>query len=128
MRAFLVAESHRIGVSRTARHLGISRRTIYRWRHRAPDFADRPCRPHRSPHQASAALEARVLALRVEQRWGPDRIGPVLGLAPSSVHRILRRHGAHRLAHLFPTPRRSFGRFDIRMPAALVATDTNSLG
>jgi len=128
MRAFLVAESQRIGVSRTARHLGISRRTIYRWRHRAPDFADRPCRPHRSPRRAADALEASVLALRLEQRWGPDRIGPVLGLAPSSVHRILRRHGAHRLAHLFPKPPRSFGRFDVTVPGELVAMDTKSLG
>ena len=73
MRTFLVAESQRIGVSRTARHLGISRRTIYRWRHRAPDFADRPCRPHRSPQRATDALEASVLALRMERRGGPDR-------------------------------------------------------
>jgi transposase InsO family protein len=128
MRAFLVAESDRIGVSRTARALGISRRTIYRWRRRAPDFTDRPCRPHRSPHRATDALEASVLALRLEQHWGPDRIGPVLGLAPSSVHRILRRHGAHRLAHLFPKPPRSFGRFDVTVPGELVAMDTKSLG
>jgi len=128
MRAFLVAESQRIGVSRTARHLGISRRTIYRWRHRAPDFVDRPCRPHRSPRRTADATEARVLALRLEQRWGPDRIGPVLGLAPSSVYRILLRHGAHRLAHLFPKPRRSFGTFDVRIPGQLIAMDTKSLG
>jgi len=69
-----------------------------------------------------------VLALRLEQRWGPDRIGPVLGLAPSSVHRILRRHGAHRLAHLFPKPRRSFGHFDVTSPGELIAMDTKSLG
>jgi len=128
MRAFLVEESSRIGVCRTARALGISRRTIYRWRHRAPDFNDRPCRPHRSPRRATDALEATVLALRLEQRWGPDRIGPVLGLAPSSVHRILRRHGAHQLAHLFPKPRRSFGHFDITTPGELIAMDTKVLG
>lgn len=128
MRAFLVTESQRIGVSLTARHLGVSRRTIYRWRHRAPDFADRPCRPHRSPRRATDATEATVVALRMEQRWGPDRIGPVLGLAPSSVHRILRRHGAHRLAHLFPKPPRSFGHFDVTTPGELIAMDTKSLG
>jgi transposase InsO family protein len=128
MRAFLVAESVRIGVTGTARALGVSRRTIYRWRHRAPDFTDRPCRPHRSPHRAADTTEATVLALRLEQRWGPDRIGPVLGLAPSTVHRILRRHGAHRLAHLFPKPPRSFGHFDVQVPGELVAMDTKSLG
>lgn len=128
MRAFLVTEVERVGVSRTARQLGVSRRTVYRWRHRAPDFRDRSCRPHRSPTRASDGTEASVLALRMERRWGPDRIGAVLQLAPSSVHRILRRHQAHRLSHLFPKPPRSFGRFDIAEPGELVAMDTKSLG
>lgn len=127
-RAFLVAEAERIGVSLTARNMGVSRRTVQRWRRRAPDFGDRPCRPHRSPRRTSDAREAAVLALRLERRWGPDRIGPTVGLPPSTVHRILRRHGAHRLAHLFPRPRRSFGRFDITAPGELVAMDTKSLG
>lgn len=128
MRAFLVTESSRIGVSRTARQLGLSRRTIYRWRRRAPDFSDRPCRPHHSPRRSLDALEASVLAMRMERRWGPDRIGPVLGVPASTVHRILRRHGAHRLTHLFPKPPRSFGHFDITAPGELVAIDTKSLG
>lgn len=64
----------------------------------------------------------------MELRWGPDRIGPYLGLPVSTTHRILRRHGAHRLSHLFPKPRRSYGRFDVREPGELVAIDTKSLG
>jgi transposase InsO family protein len=128
MRAFLVDQSARIGVTRTARQLGVSRRTIYRWRRRAPDFTDRPCRPHRSPARAADAVEANVLALRVERRWGPDRIGAVLGMAPSSVHRILRRHGAQRLSHLFPKPPRSYGHFGALAPGELIAIDTKVLG
>src|SRR5256885_6227811 len=123
MRAFLVAESGRIGVSRTARALGVSRRTIYRWRHRAPDFADRSGRPLRSPRRSADALEGTVLAMRLEQRWGPDRIGPALGVPASTVHRILRRHGAQRLSHLFPKPPRSFGRFPPLAPGELIALD-----
>ncbi len=127
-RAFLVAEAKRIGVTRAARNMGVSRRTVQRWCRRAPDFADRSCRPHRSPRRSSDALEATVLELRVEQRWGPDRIGPWLGIPVSTVHRILRRHGAHRLAHLFPKPRRSFGRFGTLAPGELIAIDTKRLG
>lgn len=127
-RAFLVAEASRIGVSAAARNMGVSRRTVHRWRRRAPDFADRPCRPRRSPRRSSDAIEADVLAMRVERRWGPDRIGAVLGLPPSTVHRILRRHGAQRLSHLFPKPPRSFGHFDVARPGELVAMDTKRLG
>lgn len=127
-RAFLVAEAQRIGVSTAARNMGVSRRTVQRWRRRAPDFRDLPCRPHRSPRRTSDAREAEILALRLEHRWGPDRIGAVLGLPASTVHRVLRRHGAHRLSHLFPKPPRSFGRFDVRVPGELVAMDTKSLG
>jgi transposase InsO family protein len=128
MRAFLVAQSEQIGVARTARNLGVSRRTVYRWRRRAPEFADRSCRPLHSPRRSPDALEAAVLALRMERRWGPDRIGPTLGVPASTVHRILRRHGAQQLSHLFPKPRRSFGRFAPLAPGELIAVDIKPLG
>ncbi len=128
LRAFVSAESERIGVSQTARNVGVSRRTVYRWRRRAPEFDDRPCRPHRSPRRCADALEARVLALRVEERIGPDRIAALLGLHASTAHRILRRHGAHRLSHLFPKPRRSFGTFAPLRPGELVGLDIKSFG
>ena len=128
LRAFLVVESQRIGVSQAARNIGVSRRTVYRWRRRAPDFTDRSSRPHRSPQRSSDVLEARVLAMRLEERVGPDWIGPVLGLRPSPVHRILRRHDAHRLRHLFPKPRRSFGTFAPLRPGELVGLDIKSFG
>ena len=125
-RAFIVAEAERIGVSRAARQSGVSRRTVYRWRRRAPDVVDRSCRPHRSPRRSPDALEATVLALRLETKDGPDRIGPQLGLHPSTVHRILRRHAAHRLTHLFPKPPRSFGTYPALRPGELVGIDIKS--
>jgi transposase InsO family protein len=128
LRAFLVAESARLGVSQAARNVGVSRRTVYRWRRRAPEFADRSCRPHRSPRRCADALEARVLVLRVEDKLGPDRIAPMLGLHASTVHRILRRHDAQRLNHLFPTPRRSFGTYAPLRPGELLGLDIKSFG
>jgi transposase InsO family protein len=124
----LVAEARRIGVQAAARSAGTSRRTVYRWRRRAPEFVDRSSRPHRSPRHCPDPLEAAVLALRMDHRLGPDMLGPALGLAPSTVHRILQRHGAQRLSHLFPKPPRSFGKFDIRAPGELVALDLKRLG
>ena len=128
LRAFLVVEADRIGVSQVARNVGVSRRTVYRWRRRAPDFIDRSSRPRRSPQRSADQLEAAVLVLRVEERIGPDRIAPLLGLHASTVHRILRRHGAHRLSHLFPKPPRSFGSFAPLHPGELVGLDIKSFG
>ena len=126
-REFLVHESARIGVSVAARHVGASRRTAYRWRRRA-SYLDRSSRPHRSPRRTADAIEATILALRVERRWGPDRIAGVLRMQPSTVHRVLRRHGVQRLSHLFPAPPRSFGRFEVRAPGELIAIDVKKLG
>lgn len=127
-RAFLVDEARRIGAARAARNAGVSRRTVYRWCQRSGAFTDRSSRPHRSPRRTSPAVEATVLELRRTERWGPDRIGPVVGLRSGTVHRILRRYGANRLSHLFPKPRRSYGRFDVTEPGELVAIDIKPLG
>jgi hypothetical protein len=47
-----------------------------------------------------AAVETQVCRLRTTRKLGPARIGPILGLAPSTVHRILMRHHLNRLAWL----------------------------
>ncbi len=126
-REFLVLQSGRIGVSRTARENGTTARTVRRWRQRT-SFVDRSSRPHRSPRRTPDALEATILGLRLELRWGPDLLGPYLELHPSTVHRVLRRHNAHRLGHLFPKPLRSYGQFPDLAPGELVAMDSKVVG
>jgi transposase InsO family protein len=42
-------------------------------------------------------VEAEILAARSTWRYGPDRLGPLLGRPPSTVHRVLARHGLSRL-------------------------------
>src|ERR687889_2584516 len=71
--------------------LNVSRATGYkwlnRWRAEGPaGLVDRPSRAHRLPGKTPAALEARVLTLRSARKIGPARIGPLVGLAPSTVH------------------------------------------
>ena len=85
-----------------AEQLGISRATAYKWirRHRTEGPAgleDRSSRPRRSPRRLSAAAEAEILAARASWRYGPDRLGPLLGRPPSTVHRVLVRRGLSRL-------------------------------
>jgi transposase InsO family protein len=85
-----------------AEQLGISRATAYKWvrRYRAEGEAglhDRSSRPHRSPRRLAESTEAAILAARAQWRYGPDRLGPLLGLPPSTVHRVLHRRGFSRL-------------------------------
>jgi transposase InsO family protein len=115
-----------------ADQLGISRATAYKWvnRYRAEGeagLADRNSRPHRSPRRLSNELEAAVLAARAGWRYGPDRLGPLLGMAPSTVHRVLVRNGASRLRDadrvtLAPV------RYVACHPGALVHQDHKKLG
>lgn len=81
-------------VAHVAAEMGISRPTAHEWvrRRRTEGEAglhDRSSRPHRTPHRTPAAVEERVCDLRRARKLGPARIGPILGLPTSTVHRIL---------------------------------------
>jgi len=115
-----------------AEQLGISRATAYKWLRRFKDegeagLADRSSRPYRSPRRLPDAVEAVVLAARAEWRYGPDRLGPLLGMAASTVHRVLVRHRASRMRDadrvtLAPV------RYEACHPGALVHQDHKKLG
>lgn len=115
-----------------ADQLGVSRATAYKWVNRfkaegEAGLADRSSRPHRSPRRLSDELEAAVLAARAGWRYGPDRLGPLLGMAPSTVHRVLARNRASRLRDadrvtLAPV------RYVACHPGALVHQDHKKLG
>ena len=89
-------------VAKAAEAQGVSRQTAHKWvsRYRAegwPGLEDRTSRPHRSPRLTAPEQVEAILRARVERRWGPHRIGPLLGMPPSTVHRVLARAGYSRL-------------------------------
>jgi transposase InsO family protein len=89
-------------VSAAAASAGVSRETAYKWLHRweaehTDGLRDRTARPHRSPRRTPPVLVKRLLQLRRRHKWGPHRLGPLLGLARSTVYAILRREGVARL-------------------------------
>jgi transposase InsO family protein len=113
--------------------LNVSRATGYkwlaRWRAEGPaGLIDRPSRAHRLPGKTSPALEEKVLALRSARKLGPARIGPLVGLAPSTVHAVLRRHGMHRLAWLDRPSGQLIRRYERARPGELVHVDVKKLG
>ena len=80
----------------------ISRQTASKWWHRFQDdgvagLVDRSSRPPECPHQTPAALEAQIVSLRQTRQLGPARLGGILQVPASTVHRVLVRRGLNQL-------------------------------
>ena len=127
----------RVAAGRPAAHvaaeMGVSRATAYKWlaRHRAEGSAgllDRSSRPHSCPTRTDAAVEAAILALRRDRRLGPARIAGILGLNPSTVHRVLVRHRVARLDWLDRPTGQPVRRYERARPGELVHVDVKKLG
>jgi transposase InsO family protein len=67
-----------------------------------------------------------VLRARAELRLGPHPLGWALGLAASTVHAILRRHGCSRLNPR--QPREAVVRYERERPGELLHVDVKKLG
>ena len=99
-RARIVAAvvDHGLPVGEVAIAFEISRRSVSRLllryrREGAAGLAERSRRPLYSPQRTASALEQRVVQLRGQLGWGPARIGAMLSLSGSTVHRILCEQG-----------------------------------
>lgn len=111
------------GVSRTSAHKWIRRYRSEGW----PGLENRSSRRHRSPRQTPGHGVQAILAARVERRWGPHRLGPLLGRPRSTVYAVLARTGFSRLRdadRLSGVP----VRYVACHPGALVHQDHKKLG
>jgi transposase-like protein len=120
-------------VARAAERFQISRTTAYRWVGRYQQLGraglvDRPSRPHRMPRLTPAPVVRKIVHLRTTRRWGPVAIGVRLGLAASTVHRVLVRVGRNRLAWTDRATGRPVRRYEHPGPGCLVHVDVKKLG
>jgi transposase InsO family protein len=116
---------------RAAECLSVSCATAHRWKRRWLTASEvdrcsgvwareRSSRPRCSPRRTAAAIEAQVLAARERTGWGPRLIAGETGVAHSTVHAILRRHGRSRV----PRPARgAFVRYEWPCPGDLLHMD-----
>jgi len=127
---------HRIGsgwsIAAAAESMNISRQTASKWwgrylREGPRGLVDRSSRPHHSPRGTPAELEQRILALRAARKLGPARIGGIIGMAASTVHGVLVRHGANRLRYLDRPTGRVIRRIHTTRPGELVHIDVKKL-
>jgi transposase len=120
-------------IRRAAERFQVSPTTAARWAGRyrqlgAVGMVDRSSRPHRSPRRTPTRVERRIIKVRVLRRWGPARIGFLLGLHPSTVHRVLTRFGLARLRWLDRATGRPVRRYEHPTPGDLVHVDIKKLG
>jgi transposase InsO family protein len=116
-------------VTAAALAVGCSRQTASKWVNRdrrGEGLRDRSSRPHRSPRQTSAALEEAILLVRELLQEGPHIIAGVLGLAASTVHAVLRRHGRSRLVSR--PAAEEVVRYEHASPGDLIHVDIKKLG
>lgn len=91
-------------------------------------MADRSSRPHHSPNQTPTRTERRIIKVRVIRRWGPAQIGYLLGIHPSTVHRVLTRYGIARLRWLDRPTGRVIRRINTTAVGELVHVDVKKVG
>ncbi len=120
-------------IARAAERFQVSRPTATRWARRyrelgAAGMADRSCRPHHSPRRTPQPLVRRIVHLRWKQRLGPVAIAGRVGLAPSTVHRILTSCRINRLWHVDRVTGEPIRRYEMTRPGELVHVDVKKLG
>jgi transposase InsO family protein len=113
--------------------MGVSRATVSKWWQRyrqAPDgdwFTDRSSRPRSCPHQTPAGLEVEIVTVRQTDKLGPARIGYRLGVASSTVWKVLARHQLNRLAALDRLSGEPVRRYEKSRPGELIHVDSKQV-
>jgi len=120
-------------VAHVAAEMGVSRKTADKWWRRwlaegESGLEDRSSRPRRCPNQTAAHLERRIVRLRERRKLGPARIGSIVGVPASTVHRVLCRHGMNRLAWMDRPTGQVIRRIHTDRPGELVHVDVKKLG
>jgi transposase InsO family protein len=120
-------------IAHVAAEMGISRKTATKWWRRwlaegPAGLVDRSSRPRRCPHRTSARLERQIIGLRRRRKLGPARIASIVGLPPSTVHRVLCRHQLNRLAWMDRPTGQVIRRIHTERPGQLVHVDVKKLG
>jgi transposase InsO family protein len=112
---------------------GASRATGYRlWRRYQQGgwgaLRDRRSTPKRQPRRLCAEAEQAILAARRRSAYGPVRLAALVPYAPSTIGKVLRRHGCSRLPRPEEAAARCARRYERERPGELLHIDTKRLG
>jgi transposase len=120
-------------IEATAERFQVDAKTVRKWRDRflaegSTGLLDRSSRPHRSASRTRRSTHKQVLRLRCKRRWGADRIAFEVGIAASTVRRVLRAEGCARLDRGDrATDRTPVRRYQRERPGELIHVDVKKL-
>jgi len=119
--------------ARAAERYDVSWPTAKRWADRyqrlgAAAMNDASSRPHHSPNRVPQPLVRKIVHLRWKHRLGPVQIADRVGLAPSTVHKVLVRCRLNRLTHVDRATGDPIRRYEHPHPGSLIHVDVKKLG
>ena len=120
------------GVAATAQRYQVDPKTVRKWRDRflaegLDGLADRSSRPRRSPGRTPPGVRAEVIRLRGCRRRGAAWIAHAVGVAPSTVQKILDDAGLGRLDRGDRATKQAPVRYQRERPGELVHVDVKKL-
>ena len=105
--------------------------TVKRWAARyaaGEPMTDRSSRPHTMPAKTPPAVTQRIVSLRLRKRLGPVQLAAHVGVAPSTVHRVLVRCRLNRLSHVDRATGEPVRRYEHDHPGAMLHVDVKKCG
>ena len=120
------------GVAATAQRYQVDPKTVRKWRDRflaegLDGLADRSSRPRRSPGRTPPGVRPEVIRLRGCRRRGAAWIAHAVGVAPSTVQKILDDAGLGRLDRGDRATKQAPVRYQRERPGELVHVDVKKL-
>jgi len=120
--------------------MGVSRKCVKTWidRHTAEGeggLETRSSKPHTMPTRTSDEVEQEIVTARIQDRCGPDVLGPKVGVPARTVSRVLRRHNVPYLRDCDPmtgdvirSSKSTAVRYERERPGELVHVDVKKIG
>ena len=120
-------------IARAAERYDVSWPTAKRWADRyrqlgPAGMVDASSRPHHSPNRVPQPVVRKIVHLRWKHRLGPVQIADRVGVAPSTVHKVLVRCRLNRLTHVDRATGEPIRRYEHDHPGSLIHVDVKKLG
>jgi hypothetical protein len=91
-------------------------------------MGDASSRPRHSPNRTPQPVVRKIVHVRWKQRLGPVQIAGQVGVAPSTVHKVLVRCQINRLSAIDRVTGEAIRRYEHDHPGSLIHVDVKKLG